>query len=315
MIEVRITSSTYPMYEATAAHSYRDAVGYLRDREREIWAELHRRGAVLLRGFSLEGARDVQDTVRLFAPKLAGYAGGDSPRAVVSDKLYTSTSYPAALPISLHNEMSYTSEYPELIAFYCEVAPGTGGETPLADCRAVLAGLSPELVERLRAKRIRYVQNLHAGAGLGKSWQATFETTERASVEALLRERGAAFEWKPDGALRVAETVDAIVTHVTGARVFFGQPHLWHVSSLDPRTRAALEKLVPEDAMYHACSYGDGTPFRDSELAEIRGAFEAATTVFPWRARDLLLVDNVLTAHGRRPFTGDRRILVAMGSR
>jgi hypothetical protein len=32
----------------------------------------------------------------------------------------------------------------------------------------------------------------------------------------------------------------------------------------------------------------------------------------PWRRGDLLLIDNMLTAHGRRPCTGDRRVLVAM---
>ncbi|WP_281425855.1 TauD/TfdA family dioxygenase [Polymorphospora rubra] len=31
-----------------------------------------------------------------------------------------------------------------------------------------------------------------------------------------------------------------------------------------------------------------------------------------WRAGDLLLIDNVLTAHGRRSFEGTRRVLVAM---
>jgi alpha-ketoglutarate-dependent taurine dioxygenase len=312
MLEARISNlEGAPVYEATAPHSYRDAAAYLRDRTGELLDVLHARGAVLLRGFSIEGARDFQDVVRNFAPKLAGYAGGDSPR----DRVYTSTSYPAALPILLHNEMSYTREYPALIAFYCEQPPASGGETPLADCRAVLARLSPGLVERLRAKRLRYVQNLHAGAGLGKSWQATFETTDRGNVERMLRERGAELAWKPDGSLRVAEVIDPIVTHASGDRVFFGQPHLWHVSSLEPKTRAALLKLVREDDLYHACSYGDGTPLADADLAEIRTAFETTTTAFAWRARDLLLVDNVLVAHGRRPFAGPRRILVAMGSR
>lgn len=32
----------------------------------------------------------------------------------------------------------------------------------------------------------------------------------------------------------------------------------------------------------------------------------------PWRAGDLMLIDNVLVAHGRRPFEGARRVLVAM---
>ena len=103
------------------------------------------------------------------------------------------------------------------------------------------------VVARFRAGRLRYVQNLHAGVGLGKSWRDTFETQDAAQVEALLRERGAEFAWRPDGALRVAETVDAIVTHApTGAEVFFSQAHLWHVSSLDPKTRAATEKKIAD---------------------------------------------------------------------
>jgi alpha-ketoglutarate-dependent taurine dioxygenase len=31
-----------------------------------------------------------------------------------------------------------------------------------------------------------------------------------------------------------------------------------------------------------------------------------------WEAGDLLMLDNLLAAHGRRPFSGERRIAVAM---
>jgi alpha-ketoglutarate-dependent taurine dioxygenase len=31
-----------------------------------------------------------------------------------------------------------------------------------------------------------------------------------------------------------------------------------------------------------------------------------------WNTGDLLVIDNVLVGHGRRPFTGSRRVLVAM---
>ncbi len=35
-------------------------------------------------------------------------------------------------------------------------------------------------------------------------------------------------------------------------------------------------------------------------------------SLFEWRAGDLLVVDNVLAAHGRMPFSGARRVLLAM---
>jgi alpha-ketoglutarate-dependent taurine dioxygenase len=302
------------VHEATEGS--RDVLAFVRDARHELLVELHRDGAVLLRGFTVAGAPAFQDVVRGLAPRLVNYAGGDSPRHAVTDKVYTSTVYPPALPIPLHNEMSYTRDYPALIAFYCEVAPAVDGETPLADCRAVLRALPAAVVERFRAGRLRYVQNLHAGIGLGKSWRDTFETQDAAQVEALLRECGAEFAWRPDGALRVAETVNAVITHApTGAEVFFSQAHLWHVSSLDPKTRAALLRLLREDELYHACTYGDGTPIAEADLEATRRAFDAASVTFPWQTGDVLLVDNVLVAHGRRPFRGERRILVAMGAR
>jgi alpha-ketoglutarate-dependent taurine dioxygenase len=33
---------------------------------------------------------------------------------------------------------------------------------------------------------------------------------------------------------------------------------------------------------------------------------------FPWQKGDILMVDNMLAAHGREPFTGPRKIMVAM---
>jgi len=301
------------VHEATAAA--RDVTAFVRDARAELRAELHREGSVLLRGFAVAGAPALQDVVGALSSRLVNYVGGDSPRHAVSGKVYTSTVYPPELAIPLHNEMSYTRDYPALLGFYCEIAPAEAGETPLADGRAVLRALPAAVVERFRTRRVRYVQNLHAGMGLGKSWQATFETADAARVEALLRARGAELAWQPDGGLRVAETVDAIVRHAaTGDEVFFSQAHLWHVSSLDPRTRAALLRFKREDELYHACTYGDGTPIAEADLEATRRALEGATVTRPWQTGDLLLVDNVLVSHGRRPFHGARRILVAMGA-
>jgi alpha-ketoglutarate-dependent taurine dioxygenase len=304
-----------PFETAEKAISPSDLISYAQEHERELRDSLHRHGALLFRDFSVEDAENFQRAVQVFAPALRNYQGGDSPRGSVTDKVYTSTAYPASLPIPLHNEMSYSRDYPALIAFYCEVAPKADGETPLADCRQVLQSLSADLLERFETRKLRYIQNLPDGAGLGKSWQATFETDDREQVEAILRDRGAEWEWRRQrgGALRVIEIVEPIITHPsTGEDVFFSQAHLWHVSSLDPQTRKALTRLVAEDDLYHHCTFGDGAPISEHDLLEIRRALEAATVAFPWRRHDVLLVDNLLVAHGRNPFAGERRILVAL---
>lgn len=299
------------LHEGAPAH---DPVAAVRMRKDALVADLERHGAVLLRDFGIPDVATFRAIVAEFVPSLAGYCGGDSPRRLVAEHVYTSTSYPATLPIALHNEMSYSRVYPTLIGFYCETPATRGGETPLADGRRVLAALSTDLRERLARKRLRYVQNLPATTGIGKSWAETFETTDRGVVETVLRGRGAEHAWKADGSLRVTEVTDPIVVHPrTREHVFFSQPHMWHASSLDDRTRRALLKICAVDDLYHHCTFGDGSELAEADLAEIRAALDAEAVQFAWHAGDVLLVDNVLVAHGRRPFEGARRVLVAMG--
>jgi hypothetical protein len=48
-------------------------------------------------------------------------------------------------------------------------------------------------------------------------------------------------------------------------------------------------------------------------MEEILGVYRSLEVSFPWEQGDLLVVDNVLAAHGRKPFTGERKILVVLG--
>jgi alpha-ketoglutarate-dependent taurine dioxygenase len=47
-------------------------------------------------------------------------------------------------------------------------------------------------------------------------------------------------------------------------------------------------------------------------VALLNEVYEANTLREPWQAGDLLLVDNVRTAHSREPYTGEREVLVGM---
>ena len=47
-------------------------------------------------------------------------------------------------------------------------------------------------------------------------------------------------------------------------------------------------------------------------VALLNDVYETHTRREPWQAGDLLLVDNVATAHSREPYTGPREVLVGM---
>jgi alpha-ketoglutarate-dependent taurine dioxygenase len=57
---------------------------------------------------------------------------------------------------------------------------------------------------------------------------------------------------------------------------------------------------------------GNGDAISKEVVQAINEVYEANTAREPWQAGDLMLLDNIRTAHSREPFEGTREILVAM---
>ncbi|MEW1583180.1 TauD/TfdA family dioxygenase [Streptomyces microflavus] len=266
--------------------------------------------AVVFRGFGVSG--DSYDGVAdLLLPDRLAYVHGNSPRTKVGRNLYTSTEYPAEFEISMHNEMSYAHAWPSRILFFCDIAAATGGATPVVDGKLWLDSIDPEVREAFRAG-VRYTQNLHDGMGFGKSWQATFETDDRAEVEAFLNRAEAEWTWLPDGTLRVTQVRQATLKHpVTGTEVWFNQADQWHTAGLG-EDAAALAELMPEEDLPQNAHFADGSPIPAEYITHVQEVGMKVAVDVGWEVGDLLFVDNVAVGHGRRAFTGERRILVAM---
>ncbi|MEU3451907.1 TauD/TfdA family dioxygenase [Streptomyces thermolilacinus] len=288
-----------------------DLAGWLARRKEDVDQLAHRAGAVLFRGFDVTGAGDFRAALDAVASRVLDYGERSSPRSEVSEGVYTSTEYPADQHILLHNEQSYTDNWPLRIVFFCERAATRGGRTPLADSRRVLAGLRPETVEKFERLGVRYVRNYLPGISL--PWQEAFQTESRAEVEAYCARAGITAQWVDDEQLRTHQVRPAVHRHpVTGERTWFNHAHFFHVSSLPAEVSEGLLAAVEvEDLPYHTY-YGDGTPIEPDTLDEIRAVLDAETTGFDWEPGDVLLVENMITAHAREPFEGPRRILAAM---
>jgi alpha-ketoglutarate-dependent taurine dioxygenase len=272
-----------------------------------------RHGALLFRGFGFREPAEFQEFVAVFAD-LQTYQGGASRRSKVEGLVYTSTDAAAHYEIAQHHESAYTPAMPAIIGFFCTTPPAAGGETPLADARRVTAGLPAELRERFQAKGLRYVNNLPERFGFGKSWQAQFESEDRAEVETRLRDGGYEWTWKPDGGLRTELRCEALLPHPeTGELLWVNQADHWHPSGLHGDTRAKLAKVMGEADFPMSVTHGDGSPVAEDDLAVVRSVVRSETVQFPWERGDVLICDNFLVSHGRRSFTGDRRVYVALG--
>ncbi|MFF8098104.1 TauD/TfdA family dioxygenase [Streptomyces sp. NPDC016675] len=272
---------------------------------------LVREKALVFRGFRVDDGT-LDSVMDPLLPNRLAYVHGNSPRSKVGSNVYTSTEYPSELTISMHNELSYAYAWPSRLLFFAAHEPTTGGATPVVDGVTWLESLAPEVREAF-AGGVRYTQNLHGGAGLGKSWQDTFETDDRADVEAFLKGTEAEWEWLGDGGLRVTQVRPSTVRHpVTGAEVWFNQSDQWHPAALGDDMAAELAQILPEEELPQSVRFADGSPIPAEYVIEVRDKGLDAAVDVDWRTGDLLLIDNVLVAHGRRPFTGPRRILVAM---
>jgi alpha-ketoglutarate-dependent taurine dioxygenase len=273
--------------------------------------ELQRCGAILFRGFGVEGVEGFEEVARAVSSRLLDYRERSSPRSELARGVYTSTDYPADQAIHFHNEQSYTHSWPMKLYFFCVRPADSGGATPIADGRHVLNLLDARLRDEFLRKRVMYVRNY--GDGMGLTWQDAFQTTSKTTVEEYCRRVSIDFEWKDGERLRTRQVFDTIVTHPkTREEVWFEHAAFFHISNLAPDVRQALTAEFDEEDLPFNTYYGDGSAIKETSLAQIREAYAQTATRFDWQEGDILLIDNMLTAHSREPFNGPRKIAVAM---
>jgi alpha-ketoglutarate-dependent taurine dioxygenase len=278
---------------------------------RHVEAELSRHGGILFRGFDLSDPRAFERVVGSVSGEALDYVYRSTPRTALGNKIFTATEYPPKQTIPLHNEEAYQRDWPMRLLFHCVQPAAQGGETLIADTLKVTARIDPAVREKFLEKGVMYVRNYGGGADL--SWQTVFQTESKAKVEIYCRDHDISFEWKPDERLRTAQVCQVMSRHpATGDHLWFNQAHLFHVSSLAPKARDAMLAVFGEEELPRHAFYGDGSPLEEDVLEHIREAFRAETVSFPWQADDVLLLDNMLAAHGRSPYQGARRVLVAM---
>lgn len=278
----------------------------------EVLAAVHRHGAVYFSGFGIPSAIEFERIASVLVPDLFGEYG-DLPRESASDKIFTSTPYPPDKMIYYHNESSHMSRWPMKIFFYSALAAESGGETPVLDVRAVLDRIRPDYLERFERLGLLYVRNF--ADGIDVSWQQFFQTDDPLEVERRCAEAGTEYAWL-DGhrQLRISQRASAVHSHpITGERVFFNQVLLHHPAALDPDTRTSLLTMLDEEDLPRNVYFGDGSVIEAGIVTHLLEVYDHVGVGFEWATGDMLMLDNMLVSHGRMPFTGPRKTLVAMG--
>jgi alpha-ketoglutarate-dependent taurine dioxygenase len=287
-----------------------DAAAWASGERDAVNGHLMQWGAILFRDFAITSDGEFDRFANALCPALLDYRERAAPRSEVRPGVYTSTEFPADQAIPMHHEMSYSHNWPTKLLFYCEQPARERGATPIADDRKVFARLDEAIKRRFVERKVMYVRSY--GPGLD-TWQETFQTEDRNEVERYCAAAGADCLWGDGEALRTRSVRRAVIRHpLTGESVWFNHAVLFHSSNMPTEIREALLADHTPDELPRNVFYGDGSPIEASVLDEIRGVYEECAVTFAWEPGDVLLLDNVLAIHGREPFVGPRKVLVAM---
>jgi alpha-ketoglutarate-dependent taurine dioxygenase len=287
------------------------STAWIRENRKDLIKKASDHGAILFRGF---GARTPEEfDIFIAAFGLENFAYEDSLSNAVrvnkTPRVFTANEAPPSVTIFLHHEMAQTPIYPSRWFFFCEHAAETGGATPICRSDILWERLEkefPEFARNCRTKGLKYSNTMpavpDAASGMGRSWQSTLKSQTREEAEARLKNLGYSWQWLDDGSLRATTPVLPAVRDLPGGRTsFFNQliaaAQGWKDARNDPSK---------------SITFGDGTPLD-------RAAVDAATRIgdelsfdIPWQNGDVALVDNYVAMHGRRTFSGTRKVLASL---
>lgn len=269
-----------------------------------------RHGTVLLRGFPVETAEDFNTVIQAFGLEEFPYVGGAAPRTVVTGSVFTANESPADQLIPWHHELAQSKNHPGMLIFFGYKPATKGGETPICPSHLAYDRIKaelPQFVAQLESKGVRYVRVMPAeddkSSAIGRGWQSTFLTHDRAEAEKLGKELGMDLEWLPNGSLKTISPVlppskpdprtgkiawfNSIVAAFTG----------WKDTRNDP-TKAVV--------------FGDGQPLDPEDVGRCLEIMNGLSVSIPWEKGDMLMVDNYVALHSRNSFEGERLIYASL---
>lgn len=306
-----------------------------------IQDELLEHGAVLFRGFEVPDAPTFEKLALALEPGLQNQYLGTSPRNAVTKFVFSASELPDYYPIPQHCEMSFLRDAPDRVLFFCEVEPTSpGGETPLTDFKAVADQLDPSVRRKFERRQLRIIRNYTGPKSRNrdlwqlKPWHEMFQTSDKDAVDEACRREGFDRIWRDDDRLTLISYQPAFREHPeTGEVVWFNHSQVFHIDTAEAELRrvarvqrdwrAALLALVSEvvtgvrkkttDAEKQPMhvTWADGSEIDREDMEHVRDVIWRNTVRYRWKHGDFVLIDNRRVAHGRMPYRGPRRVLVA----
>lgn len=294
----------------------------------DLGAGLRRYGAVLFRGFPI-GPR-VDDVLAQLDDRFSNDSvGSQSLRKKLSSRTATSTAAPTFFYIPQHCEWNYNGRFPNRIAFFCDTPPEHDGSTVIANNREVTRQLPRAIVDKLAGD---YVYEFSFTSEYSVSDILDyFGANNMTDARARMRELGF---FMPDQTrqlirahrscfIRHPETLEPLLAmplEFMHRRVFRNgaasirlskKNRLPHFAKL---MLAELMERFGKRLLSSRITLPSGRRLSRREYQTYLNILNSNKVYFRWQQNDLLVIDNYLATHGKQPHTGERKIVISLGS-
>lgn len=300
-------------------------------------------GAVLFRGFDIQNEPNFEQIAKSIDAELKNDYMGTSPRDIQAgtDYVFSASELPPYYPIPQHCEMTFIKQPPRRIFFSCMVQPQAGGgETPLVDCRAVYQALDADVRARFDKGGIKIIRN-YSGPKHNqrfnlfelKPWTAMFGFDKK-KAQARAEQEDFQVTWTDNDGMRLTSYQPAMRRHpASNEPVWYSHLQVFHISTASGeferiyRKRPSLKNFAlwrasqvlvaaqkrlnkPDEHAMH-CTYADGSEIPQADIDHLRDVIWDHMQLTPWQKGDVVAIDNYSIAHGRLPYTGPRKVVVA----
>lgn len=288
-------------------------IDFLRQNKECIEQLVYKNGAVLFRGGGIDNPANVQQVSDIFFKH--NIKSNTEHRPVTKgSSVQRPVDFAPSEFLLWHNENTFNHTFPAKAIFACELPATSGGQTPIVDSRVVYEDIEEKIRQEFVEKKVMYVRKYESHDFIGLGWKTIFATSDKNKVEGKCREKQIDFEWVDNTLITRAIRPAVFVHPVTGEISWINQILHWHFHCLSSQVQADIKVLFEHEHLFpRNCYFGDGSKITNEYIDHIHSVYRKNHMEFDWEKGDLLLVDNILKAHSRNSYIGERKILVCFG--
>ncbi|GKA32441.1 clavaminate synthase-like protein [Tanacetum coccineum] len=190
--------------------------------------------------------------------------------------------------------------FPSKLFFFCEEAPGSGGQTPIVLSHIIYEKMKekhPEFVAQLEEQGMTYKKMMndedHESSYTGRGWKSAYNADDKNILEEMVAELGTKLEW-------IGNAVKLITGPLPAIRIFDqeSQHKVWFNNLSTGKIGVMTNDIHDQDAFVEL---GNGDLVPEQAKKDCLEILEEECVVIPWKKGDVMLVNNLMVLHARQP--------------